>query len=504
MKKTKILAVLGVSFLAAYSVPFAMLVNKKIHNNFVVFYANGQTKKMYNDDLDYLLSGENAEENANLLELGFYKNAIYGFDFNDANDSALQTNPTDNSIMGKYPGFFESTDNVYQIMHQTYTLINMDYQIKSQSTNLTSYLANIAKEDKNIADDLYLTISKGYETVADWVNDMGGANLESNLINLSSDVAFQAIDTSLSNDLDANKFILESMYLLQPSSNKNYDYRLTEKLKAQKNMLVWEANLSNVNNLADQQANAYSFFNDDATYDSLKTIKAYYDTTGGDILPTDFSVEDDNVMLGDIGFKGMQTTDAIAFSDDEMSDYENSWAVNPTYDPLTSDWTTIQKANYTDIDTSSGTFGTFVLDENNNKIINEGVNSEGRILKVVSFYPFYFAKNYQVVDGSADQFYYSLEAGYDSGNGDYHKVDKHDPNAINLIDAIVFNNDHTGQEATSYLLDSYLLYYTIQHDSNTLLNSQVFWKNRNYYIEFSGEMQTLYGDLVDQGIQKLS
>lgn len=503
MKKAKNLAMLGISFLAAYSVPFAFLINEKVHSNFVVFSANGQTKKMDNDDLDYLLSGENAEENANLLELGFYKNAIYGFDFDDANDSSLQTNPTDNSIMGEYPGFFNDVNGVYNVLHQTYTLINIDYQIKSQNTNLTSYLANIAIEDKSIAEDLYLTISEGYETVADWVNAMSGSVLEEQLINLSNNSAFQAIDTSLNNDLEANKFILEALYLLQPSSNKNYDYRLTEKLKTQKNMLTWEANLTNVNNLAPQQANAYSFFNNNPAYDSLEKIEANYKSGANpDVLSTDFDVEDDNVMLGDIGFKGMQTTDSIAFTEDEMSDYENSWKVNDTYNPTTGGWTTIQKSDYTSF--ATGTLGTFVLDDTDNKILKTGVNSEGKILKVVSFYPFYFAKNYQPTDQSSDQFYYSIEAGYDTVNDEYYKVEPNTAEAVNLVDAIMFNNDNTGNKVTSYLLDSYLLYYTIQHDSNTLLNSQVFWKNRNYYIEFNGEMKTIYGDLVDQGIQKLS
>ncbi len=501
MKTKKILATLGLSFLAAYSIPFGLLINKKVHNNFAVFSANNQTRKVKSDDLDYLLSGENAEENAKLLELGFYKYALYGFDFNDENDAALQSNPTSESIMGKYPGFFKSTNDAYNVLHKTYTLINIDYQIKTQSTNLTSYLSNLAKEDKNIADDLYLTISQGFETTADWVNSKGGT-LETNLIDLSSDTAFLAIDSSLENDLEANKFILETFYLLQPSNNKNYDYRLTEKLKAQKNMLTWEAKLSNVNNLAEQQTEAYSIFNDPA-YDSLIAIKDYYDTSAsGGVLPTDFNVEDNNEMLGDIGFKGLQSTGSIAFHDDEMASYGNSWAVNPTYDPLIDDWTTIQKSIYTDM--SGGSFGAFVTDKYGNKILNEGVNNEGRILKVVSLYPFYFAKNYQIVDESANQFYYSIEAGYDASDSSYYKVEPKTDGAINLVDAIVFDNDTTGNEVTSYLLDSYLLFYTIKNSSNNLLNSQVFWKNRNYYIEFSGELQTIYGDLVDQGIQKLS
>ncbi len=489
--KKKVLGI-GATLFAAYLIPFSIFTAKTIKQlnpeDSIEFVVNNEVVKKSSNDEDFLLNGENASENADLIEIGFYKNALYGFDFSDQDNP---DSPTDNSILGKYPGLleiFEGENSFYNTYYDAYVVSQIYQNTTMSEKSLSVYIAELAIGNEEMKTDEVLEIvAKGYENL----NDLIGSHDPDTL-----SIAFDQIKNIDSFRLSANIFLFETMFLLQESTSGNYDYRITETLASNPMSLVWYASLSNLDLLG-----ANKVLIDRAT--SISEINDVYNTplTGAQ-EPGDITVEEEREFMGDIGFEGLiSSSSSTLVLEEDFWDYSNSWTIIPS---------NVDENGFNNI--ALGNFNNnmnnyFYLENNKDKIVTGDNRNSGYVVRSKSLYPFVFAYNYNATAQTASKYYYSIFA-KNNGDNTYSYIDNDEvtSDSVSILDILYANVEEeigTINEEVKSWYNAFFLMSIINGSSNTLLNSQNYWRNRGYYIKLNGEYEKIYGSEIDSGIQEI-
>ncbi len=481
MKKiTKMIYGLGFTFAALYSIPTALYINRSLNNNYLIIHNGNEIVKSKKNDNAYLLDGKNSEEKAKFIELGFYKNAIYGFDFKSDEEAIKSDNPGADSILTKYSPLKDTgkiTKEFYSNIHMAYTEYTIIKNTDLSGVSFSEYISSQIMANKALAINWIPILEEEYETSKEFFSD-------TTFDKDKKIVALEQLDSTIDFDLAANKFIYQTLYLFQESVNREFDYKITAQLKTLKPMLMWYASFTNTGD----------WLNDDT--ENFTTIEDLINGGSGSSGTINGNVNNDENILGDIGFEGIinKSSSSLTLIDDVWT-YDNSWIINP----IANEWSTASSSFFSNsVNVEDLPF--YKVDDS---IINlDSSWVDGWTLKAKTLYPFIFGLNYQDSSsqspGYADAFYYSIFANTDS-DGNFVKTDNVTKESKSIIDVIF---PDTAKKWEKEFVTILLIDDVISNNSRTMLNTQYFWKDKGYYIELSGKMKTIYETLIDEGIQK--
>ncbi len=485
---------IGATLFAVYLIPFSIFTAKTVkqinQEDSIEFVVNNQVvKSSSSSDNNYLLNGENASKNADLIEIGFYKNALYGFGFDDETDDP--SNPTDGSIIQKYSGLLDvygTQSTFYNNYYDSYVIAQIFQNTTMANKSLSVYVGELVQQNEELKTPEVLAIIAGeYQNLSDLL--AGG-------ITPGITAAFEQIKNIDSFRLSANIFLYETMFLFQESTSGKYDFRLTEIMASNPMSLVWYATLNNLESLGTDRDLIESAL-------TINDVYSIYETTpSGTQTINDIDVEKNKSLFGDMGFQGLVSSSGSSLTlETDFWDYSNSWIITSDVDD--NNFAAINAGEY-----NTSVNNHFYLENGTNKIVTGDNRNSGYVVRSRSLYPFVFAYNYNQAQNTASKYYYSLFASEETpGTYKYINVNDIDPSTTTSILDVLYDNLATDvitiDPAQKMWYNAYFLINIINSSSNTLLNAQNYWRNRGYYIKLNGEYKKIYGSEIDSGIQEI-